>query len=98
MRTRFKPSIYAGLCVLMLLNGAYYYRIPLDDFADGPSWPAEVRAWRADHHHPLAVWPRPWTADLSDEVHTCSPPGPNLAQSTDPRYCESGWIAGFYRK
>jgi len=88
--------IYALLCALVLISGALYYRRPLPIFAGGPSWPAEVVAWHRDHHHPLALWPRPWTADLSNETRPCSPPGRDLAQSTDPRYCESGWIAGFY--
>lgn len=90
-------SIYGALCALMLFTGVLYYFEPLHSFANGPSWPAEVRAWRSDHRRPLAVWPAPWAADLSDETRPCSPPGPNLAQSTDPRYCESGWIAGFFR-
>jgi hypothetical protein len=98
MRPRFRGRrVCALLCTLMLLTGAYDYRKPLQDFAEGPPWPAEVKAWRVDHHHPLAVWPRPWAADLSDETRPCSPPGPDLARSTDPRYCESGWIAAFYR-
>jgi hypothetical protein len=88
--------VYAFLCMLMVLNGAFYYRKPLHSFADGPPWPTEVRAWRSDHRHPLAVWPSPWTADLSDETRPCSPPGQNLGESSDPRYCESGWIAGFF--
>jgi hypothetical protein len=97
MRPEFQGrSVYALLCMLVLISGASYYPRPLPDFADGPSWPAEVRAWRSDHRHPLAVWPRPWAADLSDETRPCSPPGRDLARSTDPRYCESGWIAGYY--
>ena len=91
-----RRPVYVALTMLMLLNGAFSYRQPLHSFADGPSWPAEVQAWRKDHRHPLAVWPSPWTADLSDETHPCSPPGRDLGQSTDPRYCESGWIAGFF--
>ena len=90
-------AAYAAVTALMLFIGAFYYSKPLSGFADGPSWPAEVKAWRSDHHHPLAVWPRPWAADLSDETRPCSLPGRDLARSTDPRYCESGWIAGFYR-
>ncbi|WP_345169412.1 hypothetical protein [Sphingomonas daechungensis] len=97
MRTEFRRSIFAALCLLMLITGAYHYQLPLEDFAHGPSWPDEVRAWRADHNHPLAVWPRPWVADLSDEAQECLPPGPDPAHSTQPRYCESGWLAGFYR-
>jgi hypothetical protein len=88
--------VYASLCGLMLLSGAFYYPKPLSTFADGPSWPMEVRAWRSDHDRPLAVWPRPWTADLSDKTRPCSPPTQDFGRSTDPRYCESGWIAGFY--
>jgi hypothetical protein len=91
-----EKAVYASLCALMLLTGARQYPQPNPDFAEGPSWPAEVAAWRRDHHHPLAVWPRPWAADLSDETRACSPPGKDLAQWTDPRYCESGWAAGFF--
>jgi hypothetical protein len=87
--------VYVLLCTLMLLSGAFYYRHPLRDFAEGPPWPAEVAAWRRDHRHPMAVWPRPWTADLSDETRICSRPIPG-APSNDPRYCESGWVAGFF--
>jgi hypothetical protein len=90
-------SVYAALCMLMLFTGGLYYFEPLHSFANGPSWPTEVRAWRSNHRHPLAVWPTPWAADLSDESRPCSPPGRDLARSTDPRYCESGWIAGFFR-
>ncbi|MEO7276430.1 MAG: hypothetical protein ABIW33_00200 [Sphingomicrobium sp.] len=89
--------VFVGLCLLMTLSSAYYYSKTIRGLSSGSSWPAEVRAWRADHRHPLAVWPAPFTADLSDENRPCSPPGPNPGQSTDPRYCESGWVAGFYR-
>jgi hypothetical protein len=97
MRSGFRGRpVYVLLCTLILVSGASYYPRPLPNFANGPSWPAEVLAWRSDHRHLLAVWPRPWTADLSDETRPCLPPGRDLARSTDPRYCESGWIAGFY--
>lgn len=89
--------VYAGLCGLMLLTGAICYSSPLNDFARGPSWPAEVAAWRADHRHPLAVWPAPWRADLSDRPRACSPVGRDPGLSTDPRYCDSGWAAAFVR-
>jgi len=88
--------LYGGLAALMLIVGACSYPAPWPDFRDGPSWPAEVAAWRLDHNHPLAVWPPPWTADLSDRSRPCSPPGRDLAISSDPRYCESGWVAGFF--
>lgn len=91
-------SACAVLGTVMLLNGAIAYRKPAPAFADGPAWPTEVAAWRANHDHPLAVWPRPWTADLSDKSRACSPTTPDLARSDDPRYCESGWIAAFYRR
>lgn len=83
--------------LLTLVTGIDRYRRPLPGLSEGPSWPAEVAAWRRDHHHPMAVWPRPWVADLSDEAHTCTPIGPALRDSAEPRYCESGWAAGFYR-
>ena len=87
----------ALVCALILLNGVRYYRTPLPELAKGPAWAAEVQLWGQDHRHPLAVWPAPFTADLSDETRPCSPPSRNLAQSTDPRYCESGWMAAFFR-
>lgn len=34
-------------------------------YFDGPSWPAEVTAWRADPSRPVRIWPEPWTIDLS---------------------------------
>jgi hypothetical protein len=99
MRPRVRGrGAFAVLCALMLFNGAVYYLKPLHTFSDGPSWRAEVRAWRSDRRHPMAVWPEPWTADLSDQTRPCTPPSRDLARSTDPRYCESGWIAGFYRQ
>lgn len=89
--------IFAALCALMLLSGAYYYSKTMVSLTYGPSWPAEVAAWRKDHNHPLAVWPGKYRADLSDTARPCSPVGPDPAKSTDPRYCESGWTAAFYR-
>lgn len=86
----------AGFVGLMLFTGAMNYPAPLSDFAEGPSWPAEVAIWRSDHRHPLQVWPRPFAADLSDEKHVCTPPGRDLSRSNDPRYCESGWVAAFF--
>lgn len=85
------------ICALIVATGAIDYAWPLPAFANGPSWPAEVSAWQRDHSHPLAVWPRPWTADLTDRSVTCSPVGADPARSGDPRYCESGWVAGFHR-
>jgi hypothetical protein len=98
MRSGFRGSrVCAFLCGLMLFTGAVHFTQPLQLFAEGPSWQAEVKAWRNDHRHPLAVWPRPWAADLSDEARPCSPLPRDPRRSTDPRYCESGWVAGFYR-
>jgi hypothetical protein len=91
-----RQRFYAFLCAWMLVVGASYYSAVLGYLADGPSWPAEVRAWRADHRHPLAVWPKPWVVDLSDANHQCLPPPTRYGVPTDPRYCESGWVAGFY--
>ena len=33
-------------------------------FYGGPSWPAEVRAWRADPTRRVRLWPADWTLDL----------------------------------
>lgn len=89
--------IAALLCLLFLREGAILYFDPIPEVRQGPSWPAEVAAWRRDHDHPLAVWPRPMVADLSDVTRPCTPIGHDLARSTDPRYCESGWVAGYFR-
>ena len=95
MRPEFRRRyICVSLCVLALITGVYSYPSPLSGFAQGPLWPAEVAAWRLNHQHPLAVWPRPWTADLSDESRICSPASHDTGRS-QPRYCESGWAAGF---
>ena len=99
MRSRSGGSaIYASLCLLMLVTGAVHYRETLRFLRQGPSWTAEVSAWRRDHRHPLAVWPRPWTADLSDDTRPCTPLGRDIHHSTDPRYCESGWVASFFKR
>lgn len=89
--------VWASLCLLVILTGLIRYPRPLDDYADGPSWPVQVAVWRQDPTYPLAVWPHPWTADLSGLRRACTRPGPDPTLSTDPRYCESGWAAGFYR-
>ena len=87
---RTRGSRMAGwACALLLVNGAVRYPAPVPHFDAGPSWPVEVAAWRRDHRHPLAVWPRPWRADLSDRARACT------GRPADPRYCEAGWVAGF---
>jgi len=88
-------GVYAFLCGLMLFSGALCYFSPFQDYAEGPSWRAEVQAWRKDHNRPLAVWPGRWAADLSDKVNRCSPSDQPGALAAEPRYCESGWAAGF---
>lgn len=82
---------------LTLITGVSRYSRPLPGLSQGPSWPAEVAAWRRDHDRPVGAWPKPWVADLSDHPHSCTPVGPEMRDSNDPRYCESGWVAGFYR-
>jgi len=88
--------LYMALCLIIVVTGAVQYSRPLPAFADGPSWPGEVQQWRQDHAHPLATWPRPWVADLSDRPVRCVPPPTRKGRASDPRYCESGWLAGFY--
>jgi hypothetical protein len=90
--------VYAALCLLVVFNGITHYRQALPRNSAGRSWPAEVAMWRRDHRHPLAIWPGPWTADLSDEARVCGPLVGDLARSTDPRYCESGWVGSFLRE
>jgi hypothetical protein len=88
----------ASLCGLMLFNGAISYFKPFQDYAEGPSWPTEVQKWRKDNRYPLAVWPGRWSVDLSDETTPCSGPIQAGARPVYPRYCESGWAAGFESK
>ncbi len=44
-------------------------------YFDGPSWPAEVAAWRKDPSHRARIWPSPWTIDLSAPADTARPRG-----------------------
>ncbi|MHB8287100.1 MAG: hypothetical protein ACYDD1_20825 [Caulobacteraceae bacterium] len=87
-------AVYAALCMLMLGIGVAQYRTPMKPFADGPSWIAEVDAWKRDHRHPLKVWPGPWAADLSDTTYPCLSMR-DSPRSKGPRYCESSWTSGF---
>ena len=98
MRKRFAGrSSHAVLCLVMLCTSALHYRAPAAIFSDGPSWPAEVQAWRHDHRHAVEVWPGNWTADLSDQTHPCLPPGHDSGAPAGPGYCESGWAFGLAR-
>ena len=47
---------------LAALGGRDRVRPP---FSDGPSWPAEVAAWRAVPARAPRAWPAGWTVDLS---------------------------------
>ncbi|MCL6699480.1 hypothetical protein LZ496_11885 [Sphingomonas sp. NSE70-1] len=88
--------VWRAICSWLILIGALNYPRPHSVFfANGPSWPTEVQKWRSDRRHPLAVWPRPWTADLSNESKPCSPPSQPVRKSNEPRYCESGWMKSF---
>lgn len=33
----------------------------------GPSWPAEVEAWRQDPERPIRIWPKDWVLELDPE-------------------------------
>jgi hypothetical protein len=99
MRPGSKLRYACGLLLLLTcITGASRYRRPMAHLRNGPSWPNEVAAWKADHSHKLAVWPGRWRADLSDDPHVCAPIGPHPERSKEPRYCESGWAASFYRR
>lgn len=87
----------AFLCLLLLVTGFGRYTKPVRLVASGPAWPAEAAAWQRDHNHPLAVWPAPWSADLSDETRPCPPIRHDASAPPAPRYCESEWVASFYR-
>jgi hypothetical protein len=53
--------VAGGLVCWMLLIGLENYQRPS---FDGPSWRAEVAAWRRDPSHPIAVWPADWQLRL----------------------------------
>jgi hypothetical protein len=49
------------LVVWLLAVGMRYYPIPLSPiFADGPSWRAQVEAWRRNPGYVLKIWPPGW--------------------------------------
>ena len=79
--------ISATLVMLTLITGAIGFNQPIKAMRNGPSWRAEVAAWRADHDHPLVLWPQEWTADLSDRARPCTG-----VAAADPAYCESVWL------
>jgi hypothetical protein len=79
--------ISATLVMLTLITGAIGFTQPIKAMRNGPSWRAEVAAWRADHDHPLVLWPQEWTADLSDRARPCTG-----VAAADPAYCESVWL------
>jgi hypothetical protein len=85
--------VCVGLCFLMLALGAIAYPKPLKELSQGPAWSDEVAAWRRNHDYPLLVWPKAWSADLSDHDRPCSPLKLNGGASSDPSYCESVWLA-----
>ena len=85
--------VRAGVAA-MLIVGLYYYPKPRAAYAAGPGWRAEVRTWRADPTHQLAVWPEPWRADLSGSARPCPPPATPTTPDI-PRYCAAGWSASF---
>ena len=85
--------VRAGVAA-MLIVGLYYYPKPRAAYAAGPGWRAEVRIWRADPTHQLAVWPEPWRADLSGSARPCPPPATPTTPDI-PRYCAAGWSASF---
>ena len=96
MRREFKPRwLCAVMLLLCLMTGISRYPRPLPGLADGPRWAAEVAIWRSDHRHPLAVWPRPYAADLSDRTVACTKMGLVQQGAKEPRYCEAGWYGAF---
>ena len=58
----FRAAI-ALLVLLLLATGLANYR-HYGGWSHGPSWPAEVRAWREGRSDTLALWPPPWRLDL----------------------------------
>jgi hypothetical protein len=89
-------SLAKRLTVILLLVGAFSYPFKLPIYKEGPSWPAEVAAWRADPYYQLRAWPKALRADLSGQRFACPQKAAAPGDPTHPRYCESGWISGFY--
>ncbi len=63
--TGWARAAFCCVVVWLLAVGAYAYADPWDVIATGPSWRAEVAAWRADPRHVLQIWPRGWTMTLA---------------------------------
>jgi hypothetical protein len=96
--SRARPLAWLLIAVMLVQSAVFYHSGVLETFRGGPSWAAEVRAWRKDPDHPLAVWPRPAAADLSANATRCARTFPREGLPAEPRYCEGGWTAGFYRR
>ncbi|MHB8800356.1 MAG: hypothetical protein ACYDBY_18055 [Thermoanaerobaculia bacterium] len=60
----------AAVHALVGLGGAGRGRPP---YYAGPSWRAEVAAWRADPGRPVRAWPAGWTVDLSPRASAAGP-------------------------
>lgn len=84
----------AGLSGILLVGAVSFFRPP-PALATGPDWRAEVRQWRQNPSHELAVWPAPWRADLSNRPARCALGRALAAHPTAPRYCEEGWRRSF---
>lgn len=54
----------AALLILLLLATGLANHRHSGTWSHGPSWRAEVRAWRAGRTGTLALWPPPWRLDL----------------------------------
>lgn len=90
------PRFANMLVILYLAIGALFFRIALPAYSDGVSWPSEVAQWRADPTYQLRAWPLSVKADLSGRPFPCPADAVAPGNPAHPRYCESGWIAGFY--
>lgn len=51
------------LLMLLIFSGVAAFRLN-GSWRQGPSWPAQVRDWRAGKIDQLAIWPAPWKLDL----------------------------------
>jgi len=62
--------VASALVVWLILVGVTgYFKPSWRGFAVGPDWRSEVAAWRADHSHAIAIWPRPWTLQLPADAN-----------------------------
>jgi hypothetical protein len=67
LRNELRPKIAVTLIILSLVNGLLTFRSALYYDETWPKWRDEVKKWREDPTHELAIWPPPWKMKLPAE-------------------------------